>query len=555
MRLLFRYLLTDLLRVIGLTAGVLVTVIAFGATIKPLASDALLDAWQTAKYLLLAIVPMLQFALPFAAGFGSTLCLNRLTADNEVQAMAATGQSYARILKPVLALGLALTLLMIALTQWVIPQFWSLIMQTASVDITKLFQASIARGEPFELPGGDLQIYADDIIVKQLPEGEGGPHTRMVLLQVAAAELDDQRRITTDVTASQAVVDIYRRGGRTYLKLVMSDTVAFDSANGRLVHFEEWRPPRAFVLPSAFRDYPKAMTRGQLLELRRNPDDFAQVIEAKDALIVSIRHSEARKFIDDSLATAGRVEAKSATLVATGSGAPVPKSYVINANRRREGRLIVAGDRPIEVVQFEGDTPALRFEAERAELIQSSLNDRGLPTFDLIVANYLVTDLRGGQSSNRREQLTIPALTIVGLPEDTYDQSTSSQIINRAMSLPRSDQQDKTTKIEEKISKVQDEIDDLQREITSRLMGRYALCMTAMLLLMLGSVLSMWLRGSLPLTVYLWAFLPSILDLILISAGEQLMRDGRALGLPVLWSGNVIMLVAIIVVYLKLARN
>ena len=118
---LYRYILRELLRVIGLTCAVLVTVIAFGATIKPLANETLLDASQTLKYLTLAIVPMLQFALPFAAGFGTTLTMHRFTADNEILAMAASGISYRRIIAPLVALGLALTMLMVVLTQYVIP--------------------------------------------------------------------------------------------------------------------------------------------------------------------------------------------------------------------------------------------------------------------------------------------------------------------------------------------------------------------------------------------------------------------------------------------------
>src|SRR4030095_1077226 len=106
--LLYRMMLVDLLRVIGLTAGVLVTVIAFGATIKPLTNDRLLEASQTFKYLLAVMLPMLQFALPFAAGFGATLALHRMTADNEIQAMAVSGLSYRRIIVPIIALGLAL---------------------------------------------------------------------------------------------------------------------------------------------------------------------------------------------------------------------------------------------------------------------------------------------------------------------------------------------------------------------------------------------------------------------------------------------------------------
>ena len=71
--LLYRYVLRDLLRVMLLTTAVLVTVIAFGAAIKPLTNDQLLTAAQAAKYIGLAIVPMLQFALPFSAGFAATL--------------------------------------------------------------------------------------------------------------------------------------------------------------------------------------------------------------------------------------------------------------------------------------------------------------------------------------------------------------------------------------------------------------------------------------------------------------------------------------------------
>ena len=73
MRLLDRLILRELLRRGLLTTGVLVTVIAFGAAIKPLSDDDLFGAGQIALYIALAMVPMLQFAIPFAAGFAGTL--------------------------------------------------------------------------------------------------------------------------------------------------------------------------------------------------------------------------------------------------------------------------------------------------------------------------------------------------------------------------------------------------------------------------------------------------------------------------------------------------
>src|SRR5678815_3423659 len=141
--LLYRLMVLDLLRVIGLTTMVLVTVIAFGATLKPLAGDSLLEPVQVLKYLGLAIVPMLQFALPFSAGFGATLCLHRMTTDNEIQAMAASGISYRRILAPVVVFGIVLMIFMVVITQWVIPRFWSALEQIVSMDVTKMFLSLI----------------------------------------------------------------------------------------------------------------------------------------------------------------------------------------------------------------------------------------------------------------------------------------------------------------------------------------------------------------------------------------------------------------------------
>ena len=88
---LYRYFMGELLRVFLLSATVLVLVVAFGAAIKPLAGDDLAGPLQVAKYITLAIVPMLQFAIPFSAGFAATLVMHRYTADNEILAASVSG--------------------------------------------------------------------------------------------------------------------------------------------------------------------------------------------------------------------------------------------------------------------------------------------------------------------------------------------------------------------------------------------------------------------------------------------------------------------------------
>ena len=112
----YRYMLADVLRQFSITAVILVIVIAFGAAIKPLSSDSLLTGWDTFKYLAFAVVPMLQFALPFAAAFAATMGLHRMAQDNELNAMAVSGQSYVRLLAPMALFGVILTLIVALLT-------------------------------------------------------------------------------------------------------------------------------------------------------------------------------------------------------------------------------------------------------------------------------------------------------------------------------------------------------------------------------------------------------------------------------------------------------
>lgn len=538
-------MLVDLLRVIGLTAGVLVTVIAFGATIKPLANDTLLSASQTFKYLLLAIVPMLQFALPFAAGFGATLAMHRMTGDNEVQAMAVSGLSYRRIIAPIVALGLALLLFMVVLTQEVIPRFWSMIEQMIAHDVTKVFQASIRKGEPFKL--GDMQIYADEMIVENAPEGPEGPETRMKLLKVAAAELDDDGRVITDVTANRAVVDVYRKDGATILKLAMYDTVAYNSTTGDLHRFDQIMPTRAMIMPGVLRDNPKAKSRGDLLRLRTNPDDFAQVIEARQSLADTLRETEARQVLDAQL----RGGEHSVVLMAPpvpGAPAAAPRTYRVKADGLVQGQFITRDGRRIEVVQSEGDVALRRFISNAVSLTPSPGVNLGTPAFDLVLGRHEVYDLRAGGGVNTREALSIPGLSVSGVSTDDLMQLPSAAMLDRAKAF-------RSEGVRYRASRLTEEIAQLQREIRSRLMNRYALSVTAPLLLLLGALLAMWLRGSLPLTIYMLAFLPSVLDLIAISAGEQMMRDDRALGPVVMWSGNALMLAIMALAYVRLSRH
>lgn len=535
--LLSRYILVELLKVIALTTVVLVTVIAFGAAVKPLANNALLDVQQTLKYVLLATVPMLQFALPFAAGFAGTIVLHRCITDNEVLAMSASGISYRQIVTPIAALGIVLTIAMIVLTQTVIPRFWQLLEHTIVTDVTELFQASINRGQPFQIRG--VQIYAQEMVVEPHPAGTTAD-ARMQLWRVAAAELDDDGRIEKDVTASRAIVDLYRREGQTILKLKLLDAVAYSHDSGELVSFPEIE--RDIVVPSALKDDPKLMSRSQLLQLRSEPDRYRQVRNVRRDLAVALESVELRGLINEQLRHSGTVLLRSA--------GTDQRRYEIDAARLNGDQLIAPAGRAVEVRQVADGRVIRIFRTDVASIqpAETALSDTR--TLELTMQRCVVQDPNSAGPPNQREQLVIPALRLPDTPTAGLYALTSAELLARAAPIEPEDRN-----VARQAQELRDKIAKLNREIDSRLQKRHALSLTALLLLLLGSSLAMWLRQSLPLTIYLLAFLPSVLDLLMISSGEQMLRDGKVLGGVIIWGGTALMAAVLGYVYMKLKRN
>ncbi len=536
--LLSRYLLGELLRVFSLTLVVLVTVIAFGAAIKPMIDDRLMTAGMAGKYVLLATIPMLEFALPFAAGFAATLTLHRFTTDNEILAASVSGISYARILAPVAALGLVLLLVMVVLTQWVVPRFWDLMRLTIATDITMLFERAIERGEAFE--AGRLQIYADGIAVQKDPP-DSGADTRIVLRRGAAAELDQTGRIVTDVAFHQAVADLYRSRGRTLINLVMRDTVAYNSRTQQLIEAPQVRPDRPFEVEHALEDDPLLMTRGELLALRRDPDAFSRVRRARDELAEALRDDAVWVTIDEALRSRGAFRL-------TREG-PDAVAFVVEAAGFERDAFVPAEGAALRVIEYRGPEPVRRYRPAAVTLQRSGSWMLAPPSLDLMLSACEVEDVRSG-AVNRRGELPVAGLRPPDAGRDEYGGWPSARLLQHAQGLPQ-----RSAAAQQKLDRLRKEIDDLDLQITRRFSIRYAMCATAPLLLLLGAALSIWLRQSLPLVIYFWAFLPSIGNLILISGGDQIMPQSLLLGQAVLWSGNVSLLGFLAIAWARMSRH
>ncbi len=552
MRLLDRMIVRELLRSGVLTTGVLVTVIAFGAAIKPLSGDDLFTVGQVATYITLAMVPMLQFALPFAAGFAGTMSLHRMAGDNEIIAAAASGISHRRIIAPILGLGLALSVVMVGLTQFAIPVFWGLLERTVARDVTVLFERTIGSGEPFVM--GDLQVWADRIVREPEEDLPEGADARLRLYEVAVADLAADGRVATDVTASQVAIDVYRRPGETILSLRMGEAVAFRPSDGMLAWME--RPEAGMIrIPSNLRDSPKRMTLPELLALRSQPDEHIRVRGFRRELAEAIRLEDAAASIAARLERSGAVEFTSRTA----------GTYRVENARRSGMRLVPRTGSAIIVRQSEGGTDRRIFEAAFARVREDPGTGLGTVTSGLTMGEpQRPDDLRlrleledvawydADDSANRnlRESVPLEALRLPGFDDRELLEASATDLAARL------DAGDYPEAVQARRTRLTEYTDHLRREIDARMTSRFATSATAVLLLLLGATLAMWRRGDSPLQIYLYAFLPSVLDLILISSGEHLVRDGAVLGgMAVMWSGNAILLGLVGLAFLKLSRN
>jgi hypothetical protein len=428
---------------------------------------------------------------------------------------------------------------MVGLTQWVVPRFWGLMEQTIARDVTLAFQASLDRGHPFEI--GDIQIYADDNDVVSNPQ-DTTADTRLRLYGVVAAELDKTGRVATDVTAEQAVIDIYRRRDGTVLKLVLYDAVALNEAEGALFYAETIAPD-PLRLPRVFRDQPRAMTRAQLLHLREHPDTFGPIRDRKATLARYLQDADDRMWIASRLGDEGRVE-----FIEAGGN---PRRYVVRADQVRGGFLVRRDGRPVEIAQWEDGRALRRFEAGSVNLKRTRSLGSDLGFFELTVNDVTVHDLVLGGEPNVRGELVLPALTLTGLPQRDYTTLSSDELIARAEALPTM-----SDSLQQQIDQLRYAHVDLQDDIAARLMKRYASSVTAFLLVSLGAVLAIWLRRALPLTIYVLSFAPAVLTLILISGGDQVARDGDLIpGYFIMWSGDALLFVMLLVAGWKLRQH
>ena len=523
---LYRYMLLDMLRQFALTAAVLVVVIAFGAAIKPLSNDNLISPLDAAKFVGYAMVPMLQFALPFAAAFAVTMTFHRLSQDNEIIAMAVAGQSYSRILAPFAVLGLTLTLILGVLTQWIIPSFIGKMTESLAADMPRMLTRSIEQHAPFVQ--GNLVIWADQVFLG----GEEGD--RIVLARAAVAKVDSMHRPTMYLTSSATSIDIEKNKEESALLIRSKNTVQWTDDGkgaGSTRGATDSELTHAIGISSEKSRRPSTMTRRELLDAEENPSLYPPVNKAAETLRDILILQEYWKSLNKYFSANEELKLSSSNN---------NQKVVVRAKSFYGGKF--RGTIEIDLHRRSGEISLLIPKTARLEAVQNE--DGAISSFSLIMSDVRVGV--GEIGENLRTELLLQSLHVDADIATPTIEKNIPELLSRAEEVEKGP-------VPAAARRLVAQIQRLHQQAISRINQRWAMSASAVLIVLLGCITAIRLRDRTSLAIFSRVFFPTVVAIILVFAGGQIVRDGRfGFGFSIMWSGNICILILTLTSWLRL---
>lgn len=560
-RTLWRYIAIEIWRVVLITAAVLLCVVSFSAVIKFLA-EGKLGPVDAVRFMGVIAVPMLHYTLPFAAGFGATLAYHRMVADGEIFAAYASGIGHRSVLMPAVLAALVMGGGLAYLNQRVIPKMLEASQRMITADIAKIVSASIESSQSISFDSFLLHAGA----VKRFgPDSSSGATERMMLTDVVAVEFDRKGVIRSEATARRAWLWIFPPGGPDpmpgvspgvgYVRMRLEEGVGF--SGGQLVRFSELAPD-PWLLPDSFSNDPKFYSNSEMQTLRERPELMSGVEQRRVRLAQRLAERQTMAEIKGSLQTSGRAKLTDAT----GQSLILRGSDVRLTPERRWAVVPGAPGKPIEVDRFLPDGTLARYAAKAAEIVTQAVETEGQAELSARLNLSEVSTVSGSSGisgssvngvSGDRAQLSLGPLYSASRPLTDLIAQPSGALLDMARPFTERDQPDLF--VSEATGDLTKSIGKLNREILSKIHERWAMSATCLVMAVAGAVTAMRLGGALPLTVYLWSFIPALAGVITITSGQQLTHDMGVPGLFVLWGGVGLLVVYTVISYLHVARH
>lgn len=540
MKTLHGYLARDLMRVTLLALAALTMIMTIFAVVEPLRKQGL-DAEQLVSLFTYTLPATVSLTLPIAALFAATIVYGRFAQDNELMACRASGIATVSLLRPALVLGVVISILTLLLSNFVTPRMAASGEKAIMSNVQGIFFGQLRRFNYVRY--GTWIIHADQV--------DDANESLYGLVVMRTGSQEDGRVLS----ASRATVKFHSaEDGYTYLVVRVEDPCVTELTSDLLMR--EGSQEFAKRLPTESRDEPEWYDWNKLARTLEDPTRNKTVRAALEAVRLRVR--------DDLMGR--RVVAAINEGKGYGELRDGENRYVIEAGKasvETDGRVKLASVklpsgqvRPVKITIYHGDRVSDVLVAE-AGGIESGLV--------LMEDAYKITlRLKGNVRSELGTRLPQRDTWMVGqipLPADVVKQAAQIRLASIFEdSKAVTDNSGILTQVKHLRDKV---VRKLLAEIRSEMHGRVSYGVSCLLLVTMGAALGLIFRGGQVVSAFAISVVPAAVVIILVMMGKQLATnpsvavggmDNVSLGLAVIWSGNVLLLIANFVVHGVLRR-
>lgn len=550
---LFRYIFKDLLRIFLMTSGALAGIMSFGGLLRPLTEHGL-DATQVAMVLTYFMPAMMTYSLPIAALFATTMVYGRIAADNELTACRAAGIPFFSLLNfslmlPAIVLGLLVAIISLVFLCFVVPNFSLKVEKVLYSNLAQLVATEIERNRQIRFE--NQTIYAERAIVT--PATKENPNEQIVTLEGVTVttygkptKKDPKLSIPSDFYLARTATIFINRAGEN------DDEYSIDiTLDGGTMFPREFTSPfqggvnqthfGPILRPSPVGEDPKFMDIRRLHELS---SDELKSRRIRDILRGMRRDDQSAQFLrevrDDLNGRNGifRFDAGNEVFDLRRAGG---EAYV------KSGELILPNGRLIEE---RGGDVTLTADAEEIRM-------RVVPTMDeqfsVTIMPFRARIQQGNETTERGEGFTRTfRIAMPGNIKSIEDRGPKYYLQNPE--VPR-DMRNYLAR----------ELVQVRNGIESELHSRASFALSCLFLVVIGSVLGMMFRSGNFLTAFAISVAPALLCIALIVVGQHTagnvgwkmenFRDPLALGLTLIWGGNIAVFTIACVLMWRLQRQ
>lgn len=547
-RTLFSYIFWDLLRVFALTCAVLAGVMSFGGMLRPLTQHGL-DAGQVGKMLFYFLPAMSTYSLPVAALFATTFVYGRLSADNELTAMRASGLSYWSIARPALVLGLVVALVSLMFLCFVVPNFTLKVEQVIYSNLARFVANRIERTH--EASFGSVNVFARGAYVPE-PDPARPNEQRVVLIGPA---IRTQETIERDGAKLKVPEDFWLAERATvYIRQNPSNaeeevTLHVDLQGGIKFprRFADRRAVSGGVQQTQFGPVPidsPIREKTKFMDIRRLRvlyDDPSKSSRVRDLLATAQRREQETIYL-----TGIRDELTGGTAnVVFESGGEryiVSQTGSTSANFTKNRLMLPAepdiAKRPIRVAHEQNGRTVFVGECVQLGIVARADAKAGELYITLQMLDALVTHDPGDVVAWRE----FPRDFSVVMPEE----------VRAAGGLPAEQQLKRKTLSAVDRRQLARQLVVVANDVRSELHARASFAVSCLILVMIGCPLGVMSRSGNFLTAFAVSVVPAMVCIVLIVTGQHTCENvpdmptaannPLHLGLSLIWTGNAIVL-------------